>query len=45
MSKFHAKRTQVDGIWFDSKAEAGRYGELKLLERAGEIEDFLPPAF
>jgi hypothetical protein len=27
----------VDGIKFDSKAEARRYGELKLLERAGEI--------
>lgn len=31
--------TVVDGIRFDSKAEAKRYGELKLLERAGEIRD------
>jgi hypothetical protein len=29
--------TVVDGIRFASKAEAKRYGELKLAERAGEI--------
>ena len=29
----------VDGIQFDSKKEARRYYELKLLERAGEISD------
>lgn len=38
-SKFHARKTVVDGITFDSKREAKRYGELKLLERAGEIRD------
>ena len=32
-SKFGAKKTVVDGITFDSKAEAKRYGELKQLER------------
>lgn len=37
-SKYGAQRTTVDGITFDSKAEAKRYGELKLLEKAGEIE-------
>ena len=31
------KRTTVDGITFDSKREADRYAELKLLEKAGEI--------
>ena len=36
-----AERT-VDGIVFDSKKEARRYGELKLLERAGHIEKLLP---
>jgi hypothetical protein len=36
-SRFPAKRTTVDGITFDSKREAKRYGELRLLERAGEI--------
>lgn len=35
--KYHAKRTEVDGIKFASKAEARRYGELKLLERARQI--------
>ncbi len=29
--------TVVDGIRFDSRKEAARWGELKLLERAGEI--------
>lgn len=29
----------VDGITFDSKREATRYATLKLLERAGKIED------
>ena len=38
-SKYHAIRTTIDGITFDSKKEATRYQELKLLERAGEIKD------
>jgi hypothetical protein len=29
----------IDGIVFDSKKEATRYATLKLLERAGKIED------
>lgn len=33
-NKYGAKRVQVDGIWFDSKAEARRYGTLKMLEKA-----------
>jgi hypothetical protein len=36
-SKYNATKTVVDGITFASKAEAKRYAELKLLERAGEI--------
>jgi len=36
-NKFSAQRVEVDGISFDSKKEARRWGELKLLERAGEI--------
>lgn len=36
-NKYGAKPTEVDGIKFASKAEAKRYGELKLLERAGQI--------
>lgn len=38
-SKYHAKRTQVDGLWFHSKGEAERWMMLKLLEAAGEIGD------
>lgn len=37
--KYAAKRTVVDDISFASKAEAKRYTELKLLERAGKITD------
>lgn len=37
-SKYHARKTVVDGITFDSRREAKRYGELKLLERAGAIK-------
>lgn len=36
-SKYGAVPKVVDGIRFDSKAEANRYGELKFLERAGKI--------
>lgn len=35
--KYHAKAVVIDGFRFDSKAEATRYRELKLLEKAGEI--------
>jgi len=46
MSKYHAVRTEVDGIVFDSKKEAARYQELKLLEFTGEIKQLeLQPAF
>ena len=38
-SKYHAKKTVVDGITFDSKRESMRYRELKLLEKAGQIKD------
>lgn len=44
--KFKNIPTEVDGISFSSKKEAKRYGELKLLERAGEIADLkVQPAF
>lgn len=33
------RKTVVDGIEFDSAKEARRYCELKLMERAGQIED------
>lgn len=38
-SKYHAKRVNVNGIWFASIHEAERYKELLLLERAGKISD------
>lgn len=45
-SKYGAVKTLVDGIRFDSKAEARRYYELKLLQAAGEISDLtLQPRF
>ena len=37
--KYHSKKTIIDGITFDSKKEANRYCELKLLEKAGKIKD------
>lgn len=39
--KYGAIATEIDGIRFDSKAEARRYGELKLMERAGEIHSLI----
>lgn len=45
-SKYGAKKTQVDEIIFDSRAEAKRYRELMLLKRAGEVvEVVLQPSF
>ena len=38
-SKYHSKKVVVDGITFDSKKEAKRYQELKLMERAGIIKE------
>lgn len=38
-NKFGNKRTVVDGYTFDSKIEAVRYSQLKLLQSAGEISD------
>ncbi len=39
MNKYHNKKITVDGLTFDSKREATRWSELKLLQRAGEIYD------
>jgi hypothetical protein len=44
--KYGATPTTVDGIRFHSAKEARRYGELKLLEKAGEIRELeLQPRF
>lgn len=37
VSKYRNKKTEVDGIVFDSAKEATRYKELLLLLKAGEI--------
>ena len=45
-SKYKAVKTIVDGIKFDSKKEAKRFQDLKLLERACVIENLeLQPRF
>lgn len=36
-NKYGNRKVKVDGIKFDSMKEAHRYGELRLLQRAGEI--------
>lgn len=36
-NKYYSKKVTVDGITFDSKREAKRWCELRLLERAGAI--------
>lgn len=44
--KYRNKKTEIDGILFDSKKEAARYAELKLLEKAGVIKNLeLQPKF
>jgi hypothetical protein len=40
-NKYHNVPTEVDGYRFDSIAEAARYQQLKLMEKAGEIENLL----
>lgn len=45
-NKYGAVKTAVDGITFDSKAEARRYQELKLLQKAEEINHLeIHPAY
>lgn len=39
MSKYHSRKVTVYGITFDSKREANRYCELRLLEMAGKIKE------
>ncbi len=38
-SKYRNVRVEVDGITFDSKREAHRYQELKLMQHSGQIRD------
>ena len=44
--KYRNVKTEVDGITFDSKAEANRYCELRAAKRAGTIQGFgIQPSF
>lgn len=46
MTKYKAIKTTIDGIAFDSKKEALRYLDLKVLERGGQIRNLdLQPVF
>jgi hypothetical protein len=38
-NKYGAKKTTIDGVVFDSRKEAARYGQLKLLERCGAVQN------
>ena len=45
-NKYHAKKTTVDNITFDSRAEAVRYCALKVLFRTGHIRNLeIQPEF
>ena len=45
-SKYSARKTEIDGVLFDSKKEANRYCELKLLEKGKVISNLeLQPKF
>ena len=45
-NKYHNTKTKVNDITFDSKLEAKRYTELKLLEKNGLIKDLkLQPVY
>lgn len=45
-SKYNNSKIKIDGHTFDSKAEAARYNELKLMLRAEEIKSFnIQPSF
>lgn len=44
-NKYNAVKTQVDGIWFDSKMEAEYFGLLRLRKLAGEIEFKIHPKY
>lgn len=46
ISKYNNKKTLVDNIFFDSKAEANRYCELKQLIKSNQIQELkLQPRF
>lgn len=40
-SKYHNKKTVIDGKKFDSKKEGNYYAELRMMEQAKEVTRFL----
>jgi hypothetical protein len=40
-SKYGNKKTEIDGIVFDSIKESGRYIQLRYLKNAGKIKDLM----
>jgi hypothetical protein len=45
-SKYHNIKTEIDGIKFDSRKEANRYAELKIMQQGKLIRDLeLQPRF
>lgn len=42
MSKYRSRKTEVDGILFDSKKEAERYKTLSALQKEGKIDHLTP---
>ena len=45
-NKYHARKTMVDGVEFDSQHEATRYSDLKVMQQLGVISDLeLQPAY
>jgi uncharacterized protein YigE (DUF2233 family) len=41
-AKYRNTKTELDGYLFDSKKEAARWQELRLLEKGGIITDLIP---
>ena len=37
--KYHSTKVGLDGMTFDSRKEAERYAELKIMQKAGKIND------
>jgi hypothetical protein len=40
-NKYNARKVKIDGYLFDSRREAERYSELRIMEKAGEIKDLI----
>lgn len=40
-TKYNAVKTEIDGIKFDSKAEANYYSELLIKKKAGVVKSFI----